>query len=121
MDNDTTGIMIAAIPGIFALILALLAMYERKQDKKSERIKREKESDLETIREHSKAAIKKIADEITEQWQKRVADLESQVKALTKQVDDLREELTIAYNEIKRLRSQPSNTQNRRAKAGEPR
>ncbi len=105
MDNDTNGIIIAAIPGIFAIILALFAMWERRQDKKSEKIKKEKEAELETIKNHSAIAIKRIADDITKQWQDRVEELEHEVSDLKQQVCDLKEELKIAYDEIKRLKS----------------
>ncbi len=110
MDNNTTGIIIAAIPGIFALLLALLAIWERRQDKRSERIKKEKEAELETIKDHSAAAIKIIADDITKKWQARVLELESQVKELQKQVENLKQELSTAYDEIKRLKAARSNT-----------
>ena len=104
MDNDITGLLIAAIPGIMALVVAVLAMWERRQDKRSERIRKEKEAELETIKSHSANAIKEIADEITASWQDRVTKLESRVAELKKQVEELKEELVAAYKEIERLK-----------------
>ena len=103
-DNDITGIIIASIPGLLAIVLALIAIYERRQDKKSEKIRKEKESEIETIKEHSANAIKEIADEISAQWQQRVDVLETQVKELKASVDSLQKELNDAYIEIDRLK-----------------
>lgn len=110
MDNDTTGIIVVAIPGMVAILLALFAMWERRQDKRSERIKKEKEAELETIKEHSAAAIKIIADDISKKWQARVLELEAQVKELQRQVENLKQELSTAYDELKRLKAARSGT-----------
>ena len=109
-DHDITGIIVAAIPGILALIIALLAFWERRQDKRSEKIRKEKEAELETIKNHSANAIKEIADEITASWQDRVSKLETRVAELKKQVEDLKLELTAAYKEIERLKATRSRT-----------
>ena len=105
MDNDITGIIIAAIPGVLALGIALLAFWERRQDKRSEKIRKEKEAELETIKSHSANAIKEIADEITASWQDRVSKLEIRVAELKKEVEDLKIELLAAYKEIDRLKA----------------
>ena len=109
-DHDTVGIIIAAIPGILALIIALLAFWERRQDKRSEKIRKEKEAELETIKNHSANAIKEIADEITASWQDRVSKLETRVAELKKEVEDLKIELIAAYKEIDRLKATRSRT-----------
>ena len=102
-DHDITGIIIAAIPGIIALVLALITFAEKRLEKRDAKIIADKLAEAK-MKEDEKARIyREVANQLALENERKANGLEDRL-------NKLEDELSSAYTEIKRLKCAKNRT-----------